>query len=449
MPRTRHLLLPRPTSRRMGFPSARTSGSAVCPPAVLGVIVSLLCCPSVLADELLAGTAKLDLTPPKRVPLAGYSRRKGALSTGVHDPVFVRALVLREGTTRVALVSCDLLIIDEVLFHAVQEQLRHEPTWLPTTIILAATHTHSGPGAYGRVFLEKLSMGHYDPEIATFLSSRIAQAVLAASAQLQPVTVRAGSVATDGLVVNRMTSDGPTDSELSVVALDDAQGVPRAVVAGFAAHPTTLGAWNTQVSADYPGSLAAVVEAAYPSAICLFLSGNVGDQAPVKHGEGFEAATYLGETLAKEAVALIDGTPRGESAKLAASQRVVELPSAQVRLGRWTLPRWLSRSLADDDATIALAAVGSVLFIGVPCDLSVALGRELKQYAQSRGYQPLIVGFANDYIGYCMPPSVYETDHYEATLMLNGPAAGVVIVEELKQMIDDLVAKSPSGRVAK
>lgn len=422
------------------------------------LVLSLLCFSLVTSHQLLAtgeeasllaGVAKLDLTPPQRVPLAGYSRRRGRLSTGVHDQAFVRALVLREGTTRVALVSCDLLIIDEVLFHAVQEQLRHEPTWLPATIILAATHTHSGPGAYGRVFLEKLSMGHYDPEIATFLSSRIAQAVLAASAQLQPVTVRAGSMATDGLVVNRMTSDGPTDSELSVVALDDAQGVPRAVVAGFAAHPTTLGAWNRQLSADYPGVVTQMVEARYPDAVCLFVAGAVGDQGPVKQGDGFEATQHLGSALAAEAIALIEQSSRGRMGTLATAQRVMPLPPPRVRLGSWTLPTWLSRGLVDDDATLSLVSVGSALFIGVPCDLSAELGVALKRHARARGFQPLIVGFANDYIGYCMAASVYPTDHYEALMMFNGPSAGELIVEELKQMIDDLVAKSPSGRVAK
>lgn len=392
--------------------------------------------------QLLAGVAKLDLTPPKRVPLAGYSRRKGALSEGVHDPVFVRALVLREGATAVALVSCDLLIIDEALFQAVEERLRREPSLPPMSVVLAATHTHSGPGAFGKKFLEKLSMGHADPEVFAFLSARIAQAVLAASAQSQPVTARVASAATEGLVVNRMNADGPTDPELSVVVFDDPKGTPRAVVAGFTAHPTTLGAWNRQLSADYPGVVAQMVEARYPEAVCLFVAGAVGDQGPVKQGRGFEAAQHLGGALAAKAVALIEGPPRGEMATLAASQRVVALPKAQVRLGRWTLPGWLSRGLVDDDATLSLVSVGSALFIGVPCDLGVELGVALKRHARTRGFQPLIVGFANDYIGYCMAASVYPTDRYEATMMFNGPSTGELIIEELTQMIDQLAVTS-------
>jgi hypothetical protein len=247
-----------------------------------------------------------------------------------------------------------------------------------------------------------------------------------------------------------MAPGGVVDAELSLVIVDDAAGNPLALVTSFAAHPTTLGAWNRQLSADYPGVLAQMVEARYPEAVCLFVAGAVGDQGPVKQapppkslvggqGSGFEAAQHLGGALAAKAVALIEGPPRGEMATLAASQRVVALPKAQVRLGRWTLPGWLSRGLVDDDATLSVVSVGSALFIGVPCDLGAELGVALKRAARARGFQPLIVGFANDYIGYCMAASVYPTDRYEATMMFNGPSAGELVVEELTQMIDQIV----------
>lgn len=375
------------------------------------------------------------------MPLAGYSRRKGQLATGVHDPLSARALVAREGDTTVAVVSCDLLIIDEALFEAVERQLCTHPAMASATLIIAATHTHSGPGAYGKKFLEKLSMGHFDEEVFAFVASRVTQAIVSAASDLQPVTVRHGTTRTEGLVINRMDSHGLVDPELNLVMFDDPSGAPVAIIASFAAHPTTLGAWNQQLSADYPGVFTKVLEARYPSAACLFAAGAVGDQGPVKQGSGFEAAERLGHALATEALTVLRSPSRSVGAGLVASQRVVRLPPAQVRLGSWPLPAWLGRSLVDDDATLTLIAVGSVLLIGVPCDLSAELGLELKRYARVKGFEPIIVGFANDYIGYCMPPSVYTTDHYEATMMLNGPTTGELIVNELKHMIDNLTAR--------
>ena len=116
--------------------------------------------------EVRAGVAKEIFTLPAKVPLAGYSRRHGKPSTGVHDPAGVRALVLQDGDTVAVLASCDLLIIDERLFEAVRRRLDDLGVSGPMTLLLAATHTHSGPGAYGTKFFEKLSMGHFDPEVS-------------------------------------------------------------------------------------------------------------------------------------------------------------------------------------------------------------------------------------------------------------------------------------------
>jgi hypothetical protein len=99
------------------------------------------------------------------------------------------------------------------------------------------------------------------------------------------------------------------------------------------------------------------------------------------------------------------------------------------------LPDWLSRRLVDDDAALTLVRVGPVVVQGVPCDLTAGFGRQLKQAAASRGWQPVLIGFANDYIGYCLPEPLYETGEYEATLAFNGPHAGRLVVERLIELI--------------
>ena len=390
------------------------------------------------AGQLVAGTASRELTPSVRTPLAGYSRRHGTLSTGTHDPLFVRAVVVQDGEQGLALVSCDLLIIDELLFDAVRRRVAQASPRAPLTILLAATHTHSGPGAYGRKLLEKVSMGHYDQRVFDELASRIAETIVAASADLQPVSVRYASGPAAGAVRNRMREDGVVDDELTVVALDRAGHQPAAILAGFAAHPTTLGAKNLQLSADYPGVLVRRLQEAHPSATVLFFPGAVGDQGPVKRGEGFEPADRLGALLAQDADALLAKPASGSDGGLRVRQRVMPLPPAKVRLGPVTLPRFIGRSLVDDDATLTVAAVGPVLFMGVPCDLSAELGLELKRYAKEKGFQPVVVGFSNDYVGYCMPSRLYADNSYEASMAFNGPMTGEQIVRAVEAMVDEL-----------
>src|SRR3989338_250126 len=141
------------------------------------------------AGEIEADVARETFSLPAHVPLAGYSRRKGKPSQGVHDPVGVRALVLRDGPTTVALVSGDLLIVDEHLYQAVRRRLLADGLPRDVVLLLAATHTHSGPGAYGTRFFEKISMGHFDTVVFEAIAGHIARAISAAYKTRSPVRV--------------------------------------------------------------------------------------------------------------------------------------------------------------------------------------------------------------------------------------------------------------------
>jgi hypothetical protein len=386
-----------------------------------------------------AGVAKQEFQLPAKVPLAGYSHRRGKTAQGVHDPVGVRALVITDGSTAVALVSCDLLIVDERLSRAVQARLLADEATRSVALMLAATHTHSGPGGYGQKFLEKLSMGHFDPAVFEAIVAQVAQTVEQATVRLEPVRLAYHRREVPGLVVNRIASDGLVDPELIVCAFYGSRREPLAILVSFSAHPTTLGAWNMELSADYPGVLVRAVESRWPSATCLFFAGAVGDQAPVKRGEGFAAAQWLGEQLAERVIGLLDDEARpAEVTDVGALQEEVCLPAATLRLGGVSLPRWLSRRFVDDDATVSVARIGEVIVQGVPCDLTASMGRQLKDAAGRHHWKPLVIGFANDYIGYCIPESLYGSDAYEASLAFNGPHAGTLIVERSIQLLEQL-----------
>src|SRR6185295_8394790 len=59
--------------------------------------------------EFWAGTAVVDITPIRNVPLGGYGGRKGAPMAGVHDSIHAKALWMETPTSRVCLVTTDLI----------------------------------------------------------------------------------------------------------------------------------------------------------------------------------------------------------------------------------------------------------------------------------------------------------------------------------------------------
>src|SRR5947207_12581687 len=72
------------------------------------LLIWALVCGSATADDLHAGAAKVDITPPTGYPMWGYGARHDLPSHGVLDPLHARALVLTAGKERIALVSLDL-----------------------------------------------------------------------------------------------------------------------------------------------------------------------------------------------------------------------------------------------------------------------------------------------------------------------------------------------------
>ena len=101
-----------------------------------------------------AAAAKVDITPDlrtERVLLAGFGAT-GRRPSGVHDPLYARLLVLREGGDIVALAGLDLLGFEH---NDVADLRRRAGYDVPVrSLFVSATHTHSGPdtlGLWGRL----------------------------------------------------------------------------------------------------------------------------------------------------------------------------------------------------------------------------------------------------------------------------------------------------------
>jgi len=76
-------------------------------PLILLVVVLLLSSRAE-ARHFKVGFAKQDVTPTKATPMWGYGARHAALSTGIRDPLYAKAVVIDVGTEKLAIVGLDL-----------------------------------------------------------------------------------------------------------------------------------------------------------------------------------------------------------------------------------------------------------------------------------------------------------------------------------------------------
>ena len=268
--------------------------------------------------NLKAGAAQVDITPPPGIPLTGFLSRLGP-STGIHDPLFARALALDTGGQQVLLITCDLLALDAPFVSAARAAIR-EATGIPENhIMIACTHTHSGPAT---IFLR--DCGEVDTTYLDSLRLRLVSVAQDAVSNLHEARVGAGRGQVDKGVLNRRQPGAPTDPDLDVISFQDEAGKYLAILVNYACHPVCLDATNRLISADYPGYLARTLQE-QTHAVVLFTNGAAGDINPERMGS-FAFAEDLGGALATETLRLLDTLEYQDTAVLLVTGETLDLP---------------------------------------------------------------------------------------------------------------------------
>jgi hypothetical protein len=358
-----------------------------------------------------AGAAKIDITPALGAPLNGYGDRQGRGATSVHDPLWARCLCLDDGKTRVFLVNADLCLITPELRAAVLELL---PPGVPReNVILTATHTHNGPGGMSRPVVFRLVSGRYMPELVQETAQKFSQVMRAAVDACKPATVGYGTGEQTNLSVNRRHADGPTDPQIGVIRVDDAQKHPIAVVTNFAAHPTSVPDEDHYAySADYPGFYYKELESLEgEGCVALFINGAEGNQtcSTPERVDGWERTESVGRLLAARAKEIADGI----------TTRDVKL---HLGYATPTLPQTLASSIVPTTTVLHTLEIDDLLMTFVPGEPCVEIGLELRRRAIQRGYAAqFTVGLSNDYLGYFVPQACYGHFEYEAAMNFYGP----------------------------
>ncbi len=239
---------------------------------------------------LIAGVARVDITPPVGIAHAGWGAQKHQVAEAIDMPLYVTALVLQQGELRVAIVDVDILILNADMDAEARSAVVEATGIEPDNIRLAYSHNHSGPAMMSDWLTEGMDLAE---AWYAAIPAKVAEAVSDAMSSLQEVVVSSGA-GECRININRRPVDShgnrftgrnwndPVDHEVGVVALDTLSGDPLATLMIFACHPTMMGHDNTSITPDFPGPARRVVEETV-GGLCLFLQGAGGNQGPI-HG---------------------------------------------------------------------------------------------------------------------------------------------------------------------
>ena len=390
---------------------------------------------------LMAGSARVDITPPVGTPLAGYGNRMGRGSIGIHDRLYTRAVAMSNGDQTVIILANDLLAITDDLFKAVYKKITREIPLKPNALMISASHTHSGPGALAKKFWESFATGPFDPNLFEDTTQRMARAALEAYQRMKPARLGGGIIPVPELIRNRMVEGGPVDPSLGFIVIETLDQTATVYLVNYSAHPTVLKDNNYLISGDFPGAIERRLEEDL-GVIALYTAGAVADLTanPPPASDDFGKAEKMGMMLADKLLEATQSVEYREQVRIGAVQATIDLPPTQIKLGpSLRLASTLGNLFFDRETVIQAILIGDILLLGVPCDLSSEIGLEIKKHAQDYGLHALIIGFANDYIGYVIPGKHYYADAYETRMSFNGPYMDAYLKEVSFELIQSLI----------
>lgn len=404
--------------------------------------------------QLRAGAARVDITPAADavLPLDGYGKSEQG-STGIHDHLYVRAIVVDDGTSQGAVVSCDLLFVEGEFWDKMVARLTKETGLSRESILMVATHTHGAPVVVGPIREEFKKRW---TEWRAQLEDRVVEAVRQAKANLQPTragfgtgkayvnTNRRARLASGGWGLG-VNPEGPSDKTVRVVRFESLSGEPIAFLINYGVHGTCLGPENREITGDLPGLTERLVEQHFANkVVAAWSSAASGDQNPIygpgkDYGPGgaFGRLSALGQILSEEVVRVAGTIQTSPNAKVRGAQKTVTCAGQRLAPGSDADGNKVSFLDAPPvNIRVSLLMVNNIALTGVSAEVLTLIGERLKR--ESPFSHTLLLTHCNGSVGYIPDDAAYAQASYEvATSPVKPGCAESAIVNAALQLMDE------------
>lgn len=402
-------------------------------------ILSLfLLAPFVGFADFRAAIAVRVVTPEPLLPVSGgvgpsypASKKEGDLT--------VRAFVLTDGQSTVAIAGSDFLGFPSVLGNKVRRKVKGIP---PENILIGATHTHSAPDCYG--FPDGKGGFSIDLPYIDSVCARMADAINEAAARLQPAKLKIATGEAKGKIAYNYYAPQLYDPRCSVIQAIAADGKPFATLVNYAIHPEVLGPRAGVVSPDMVGPLYERITAK-TGGVAIFMNGAQGGMvtADNREADGKESRTWaecirIGELLADEALRIVASAPLQENPRILCAAKTITFPVDSPALRAVMLHSPLGYPTNDVtrvQTQLNLLNIGNAQILTIPGEALPNIGYYLKR--KMRGEHNLLFGLTNDAFGYILTKvdwgSFKRYDYVSRTCL--GEMTGEIYIEEALKLV--------------
>ncbi|WP_411274316.1 hypothetical protein [Daejeonella sp.] len=399
------------------------------------------------AQTFKAGSALRVITPEKLIPISGGIGTP-EMPTGKKGDLFVRAIVLEKGATRVAIVSVDNLGWPAYLGDRSRKLIKGIS---PGNVLIGATHAHSAPDAYG--FTDEKGNTGADLKYLDWCVTQIADAVNEAVAKLEPASLKTAVGEAKGKIAYNYYAEklyDPRCGIIQAIAISGKnRGKPIATLVNYAIHPEILGTARKLISPDLCGPLYDRIESKV-GGMAIFMNSAQGGMitADNRRENGTQANDWdecirIGNLLADEALRIVEPAPVQENPDIYCASREIRFPidSELMRYVFKHSPLAAKNGNNDDFYTVStrlnLLNIGKAQVITIPGEALPNIGFYVKRNMKSE--QSFLFGLTNDAFGYILTREdfgSFERYNYISRTSL-GEKTGNIYVEEALKFINE------------
>lgn len=409
-----------------------------------GVALLFFSLNSVTAQDFKAGAATRIITPDPLLPVSGGIGKPKETQVKKGD-LYARVIVMEKENVRVALVSVDNLGWPSVLGDQSRALVKGIP---PENILIAATHTHSAPDAYG--FPDETGKNYADLKYLDWCVRQIADAINEAVQKLEPASIKIAVGEAKGKIAYNYYAPELYDPRCGVIQFlaetGKNKGKPIATLVNYAIHPEVLGSGRGILSPDLCGPLYDRIEAK-GGGIAVFMNGAQGGMvtADVRLANGQEANTWeecirIGNLLADEALRIVESAPIQKSPELKCASRTIKFPvDSEIML--YILknsPLKMKTSEGNSIETqLNFLKVGSARVLTIPGEALPNIGFYIKRKMNTD--HAFLFGLTNDAFGYMLTKVDFNSfKRYQyVTRTSLGEQTGEIYIEEALTLLTE------------
>ncbi|MBX2921289.1 MAG: hypothetical protein KF746_03780 [Chitinophagaceae bacterium] len=419
------------------------------------VFVFFLCIisftPNTYTQTFKAGAAVRVITPDPLLPVSGGIGTPKPATVKQGD-LFVRALVLEKGNTRVAIVNIDNLGWPSVLGNQSRALIKGIP---PENILIGATHTHSAPDAYG--FPNEKGESFADLKYLDWCVRQVADAVNEALKKLEPASLKIAVGEAKGKIAYNYYAPDLYDPRCGVIQAIATAGKnkdkPIATLVNYAIHPEVIGSKQGILSPDLCGPLYDRIESK-SGGIAIFMNGAQGGMvtADTRIDEKTEANHWaecgrIGNLLADEALRIIADAPVQTNPALFCTARSIKFP-IDSDIMKYILSHSPLKLAGENPNTdyaetqLNLLNIGTAQVLTIPGEALPNIGYYVKRHMKTK--HPFLFGLTNDAFGYMLTKVDFNSfKRYEYVSRTSlGEMTGELYIEQALQLVKDSPASA-------